>query len=377
MELYISENIKRLRREKGITQETLAERMHISAAAVSKWERGETMPDITMILPLASYFGVSADEILGLDAAKNEEKIKEYLKEIGHLRANGRSEEQFDLVVKAYGDFPNDWRIVEEYMWQLNYDPHHPEPPYGNEVHKEELYRLCGRVLDECAVDETRYAALSILGGLYLIDGQTDKAIETAKRFPDYYMTCGEELEHCFDPDEDEAQAAAWGKQIRENLYDMTDMMVVKIRNMAISGNDLSPKEQIAILDKVVRLIALVYDEGDYGFSNYHLSELYLWMANRYVMTEEYGTAFAYYDKGLSFAKAYDELPTVTVHTSFLVRGKELDMTKTSSGTEWNLVARALDDIRGWGVYKAVKDMPEMEAILAKYEPFRGKKNYG
>lgn len=40
MESYIGENIKRLRRQKDITQETLAERMDVSAAAVSKWERG-------------------------------------------------------------------------------------------------------------------------------------------------------------------------------------------------------------------------------------------------------------------------------------------------------------------------------------------------
>nr|WP_300840624.1 helix-turn-helix transcriptional regulator [uncultured Acetatifactor sp.] len=40
MESYIGENIKRLRRQKDITQETLAERMHVSAAAVSKWECG-------------------------------------------------------------------------------------------------------------------------------------------------------------------------------------------------------------------------------------------------------------------------------------------------------------------------------------------------
>ncbi len=40
MDLFIGENIKRLRRERGLTQETLAERLHISAAAVSKWERG-------------------------------------------------------------------------------------------------------------------------------------------------------------------------------------------------------------------------------------------------------------------------------------------------------------------------------------------------
>lgn len=40
MNLFIGENIKRLRREKGVTQETLAECLHVSAAAVSKWERG-------------------------------------------------------------------------------------------------------------------------------------------------------------------------------------------------------------------------------------------------------------------------------------------------------------------------------------------------
>ena len=73
MQLYIGENIKRLRRKKGITQETLADRMHVSTAAVSKWERNETFPDIAMVIPLASYFGVSTDEILGLDVAKNEE----------------------------------------------------------------------------------------------------------------------------------------------------------------------------------------------------------------------------------------------------------------------------------------------------------------
>lgn len=45
MRLLIGENIKRLRTQKGITQEALAEHMHVSAAAVSKWERNETLPD--------------------------------------------------------------------------------------------------------------------------------------------------------------------------------------------------------------------------------------------------------------------------------------------------------------------------------------------
>jgi len=50
--MHIGENIKRLRQAKNITQEKLAEYLNISAPAVSKWERRETLPDITMVIPL-------------------------------------------------------------------------------------------------------------------------------------------------------------------------------------------------------------------------------------------------------------------------------------------------------------------------------------
>ena len=135
MKLYIGENIKRLRRLKNITQETLAERMHVSIAAVSKWERGETLPDISMVIPLASYFGVSTDEILGLDHA--EETILKYISEAERLASIGKAYERFELIKKAYAEFPNDWRIVDLYMWQLQYDPNFVEGPFGNEVHKD------------------------------------------------------------------------------------------------------------------------------------------------------------------------------------------------------------------------------------------------
>ena len=106
MNIYISDNIKRLRKQKGITQETLAERMHVSTAAVSKWERNEALPDISMVLPLASYFEVSTDELLGLNAAKTEERIQEIINERNHLCALGKVYEAFNLIVAAYDDLP-------------------------------------------------------------------------------------------------------------------------------------------------------------------------------------------------------------------------------------------------------------------------------
>lgn len=367
MNLTIGETIKRLRRERGITQETLAERMNVSCPAVSKWERGETLPDITMILPLASYFGVSADELLGFDAAKTEQKIQNILDEYHRLGALGKVHEKFHLMVQAYQEFPNDWRIIEEYMWQLTYDPNCTKAD-GSEVHKEELYRLCARVLEECTLDSPRYAALSILGGLYLLDGQTDKALETARRFPDYYMTSGEELENSW-----ECGSEEWWKQSRENLWELMYRLHVKIRNAALYADAGNPAEQIRLLKKAVALFELIFDDGDYGFCHYDLNELYLWMANRYVLSGDLASAFACYEKGLAHAHKFDTLPKTSVHTSFLVRGKVQDMTNICCGSEDNEVARELAYIRSCEVYAKVKDTPEMQAILAKYEPLAGK----
>ena len=76
MKITIGTNIKRLRSDNGITQEQLAEAMNVTCAAVSKWERGETYPDISMLQPLAFYFGVSLDVLMGYDKEKvNEDAL--------------------------------------------------------------------------------------------------------------------------------------------------------------------------------------------------------------------------------------------------------------------------------------------------------------
>ena len=60
----ISENIKKLRKAKGMTQEELAEAVNVTFQAVSKWENGGT-PDIEMLPLLANTFGVTIDELMG------------------------------------------------------------------------------------------------------------------------------------------------------------------------------------------------------------------------------------------------------------------------------------------------------------------------
>ena len=59
------DRISFLRKLKGLTQAQLAEKLGISAQAVSKWESGLSCPDIMMLVPLADIFGVSTDMLLG------------------------------------------------------------------------------------------------------------------------------------------------------------------------------------------------------------------------------------------------------------------------------------------------------------------------
>ena len=63
--MNIGKQILELRRQKNITQEELAAELGVTAAAVSKWENGYTLPDILMLCALADYFEVTTDKLLG------------------------------------------------------------------------------------------------------------------------------------------------------------------------------------------------------------------------------------------------------------------------------------------------------------------------
>ena len=64
MEMNIGANIKRLRNQKNITQEQLSVAMNVTCAAVSKWERGETLPDTAILLDLAQVLRTTVDHLL-------------------------------------------------------------------------------------------------------------------------------------------------------------------------------------------------------------------------------------------------------------------------------------------------------------------------
>ncbi len=79
MDLNIGNIIKKLRTERSMTQEELAEHLGISFQAVSKWETGNTLPDITLLPKLAAFFGVRIDELFSVDHEDELERIDSML----------------------------------------------------------------------------------------------------------------------------------------------------------------------------------------------------------------------------------------------------------------------------------------------------------
>ena len=74
--------IKSLREAKKLTQEELAERIHVSAKAVSKWETGKGFPDISLLEPLAKALDISVIELLSGEDIRNQNRAFNMLKSV-------------------------------------------------------------------------------------------------------------------------------------------------------------------------------------------------------------------------------------------------------------------------------------------------------
>lgn len=110
MKVKLSENIRKFRRERKMTQEQLAEAMGVSVSAVYKWESNQSTPEIGLILEMAELFHTSTDVLLGYEwrtggAASALEKIME-------LTRTKKFDEARKEAEKALRNYPNSFAIV-------------------------------------------------------------------------------------------------------------------------------------------------------------------------------------------------------------------------------------------------------------------------
>ena len=86
MNIKLGEKIRTLRKSRNVSQEVLAQYLGVSFQAVSKWENGDNLPDVTLIPAIAIFFDVSTDELFDFNRLETEQKIQQACWDIADIR---------------------------------------------------------------------------------------------------------------------------------------------------------------------------------------------------------------------------------------------------------------------------------------------------
>ena len=126
MKLCIAENLRRLRQNRGLTQEQLAEQLGVSFQAVSRWENALSYPDIELIPEIAAFFEVSSDELMGTEKAAMEQNL---LRDKKRLRTEDfpNAEEYRAFVGELHRKYPHDAEILVSFIYALSAVPERSE----------------------------------------------------------------------------------------------------------------------------------------------------------------------------------------------------------------------------------------------------------
>ena len=186
MDLNIGEIIKRLRRERDLTQEEVAAHLGVSFQSVSKWERGEGYPDITILPSLANYFGVTLDELLGMSESEKQARYEEINRTWAKNNNAGLHAENVALMRRALKTFPNDPLLLVQLSTSL-------EKLDGSEeekrMHLLESIAVQEQILRYGGDSEVRNATQFNICFAYRKLGEMDKALSQAKKLPNFYKT--------------------------------------------------------------------------------------------------------------------------------------------------------------------------------------------
>ena len=120
METYFGDFIKKLRKQRNLTQEQLAEAFGVSCQAISKWETVTSYPDISLLPIIADYFGVSVDYLLGHDTSKQEEAIDQVCNHADILFETHNYAGAIPLLREMLVKHPGNEKLMYKLAWALS-----------------------------------------------------------------------------------------------------------------------------------------------------------------------------------------------------------------------------------------------------------------
>lgn len=302
--MNIGLKIRELRKKQGITQERLAEYLNISSQAVSKWESGISMPDISLVPKIVLFFGVSADELFSLNKNMTDKRVLWYREEYDRLRKLYDTKGCMQLMEQALSEMPANY----EFMFNLAYTL---SDSNGRPIDTDRIISLCERILDDCTDDRLRYPTMRLLCKWYTKTGRKDEAMNIVNSLPD--ILWGKDFWKEF---------ALEGKdrvvQKQKNLISMIEHAVsslIYLSSNGFMGMELTVEEKLEFAEAALKIYSAVFykghnadNSGAFRHIYERMSELYCRLGNKEKAVEclnKAAEAAEYYDRTISNKKNY------------------------------------------------------------------------
>ena len=323
MTIYLSENIKRLRRERELTQESLAEFLGVTFQSVSKWERGESYPDITVLPEIAGFFKVSIEELLGVNKAENEEDIKKLLEEHDNLTD--------DKLIKASiyhlkDKYPNDFRVQLRYMSYLIFFDSAIE-------HTKKIEAIYRNIQQNCTKDSIRICAkrfyihyLELLARNENSDVSFADCEKIIKEMP--RMRDGREMFfNCYPKNHPERN------EIIQEAIEEEICLLDNTMSHYLYDNNYSSEYRISLTNKTMEFFEFIYNDGNFGRMWRIMLYNHGYLGLKYYELGDTKSSLANFRKMSELAIKFDNMDRITVMNSVMFKGKKFD--KHTLGTTY------------------------------------------
>lgn len=239
--IKLGEKIRSLRKQKNISQEVFANYLGVSFQAVSKWENGNTMPDVTMIPAIASFFGVSTDELFDLNLFEMEKQVEAICYESWKFREDDPAKAE-RILRDGLQRFPGNDIILNNLLYTLDY-----------QTRADEVINLCKTLIESTKDDSVKYDACRILASCYKENGRDDLVMPTLEMIPEIYFSKLELVASLADG-EDSYEAAQKHKNIAAE--DLIDMLIIVGKRLKEKGEIEKANVQFRIAQRVMDAFA-------------------------------------------------------------------------------------------------------------------------
>lgn len=235
--IKLGEKIKSLRKQKNISQEVFANYLGVSFQAVSKWETGTTMPDVTMIPAIACFFSVSTDELFDFNLYEIEKEVDAICHEAYQYRISDPATSE-RMLREGLQRYPGNDIILNNLLYTLDFH-----------TRADEVISLCKTLIETTKDDEVKYDACRILAMCYKENGQTDLILPTLEKIPEIYFT---KLGLMATLLSGEVSYEAAQKQKNIAAEELVDMLIATGAYLKANGETEKAHSQLEIAQKIM-----------------------------------------------------------------------------------------------------------------------------